>query len=96
MTRPSFDHAEPIGAPDAAIASALEAAHLPTLMAALVHLTGDTELEKAKNQTTAAFFMALDSIFYRAMLLGRTETVASLAATRHASAKITRPLWAQR
>ena len=40
-------------------------------------LTGDTELQKAKNQTTAAFYMALDSIFYRAMLLGRTETVAS-------------------
>ncbi len=37
----------------------------------------DTELKKAKNQTTASFYLGLDSIFYRAMLLGRTETVAS-------------------
>jgi zinc protease len=40
-------------------------------------LVSDRELQKAKNQTTAAFYMALDSIFYRGMLLGRTETVAS-------------------
>ncbi len=40
-------------------------------------LVSGTELQKAKNQTTAAFYMALDSIFYRGMLLGRTETVAS-------------------
>ena len=40
-------------------------------------LVSDTEMLKAKNQTTASFYMALDSIFYRGMLLGRTETVAS-------------------
>jgi len=40
-------------------------------------LVGDTELQKAKNQTTASFYLGLDSIFYRGMLLGRTETVAS-------------------
>ena len=40
-------------------------------------LVSDTELQKAKNQTTASFYMALDSIFYRGMLLGRTETVAN-------------------
>jgi zinc protease len=40
-------------------------------------LVSGTELQKAKNQTSAAFYMALDSIFYRGMLLGRTETVAS-------------------
>ena len=34
------------------------------------------ELQKAKNQTAASFYMAMDSIFYRGMLLGRTETVA--------------------
>lgn len=37
---------------------------------------GDRELQKAKNQATAGFYMSLDSIFYRAMLLGQTETVA--------------------
>jgi len=40
-------------------------------------LVSDAEMLKAKNQTTASFYMALDSIFYRGMLLGRTETVAS-------------------
>jgi zinc protease len=39
-------------------------------------LVGAKELQKAKNQVTASFYMAMDSIFYRAMLLGRTETVA--------------------
>jgi zinc protease len=39
-------------------------------------LVSDAEMLKAKNQTTASFYMALDSIFYRGMLLGRTETVA--------------------
>jgi zinc protease len=36
---------------------------------------GDQELQKAKNQITSAFYMGLDSIFYRGMLLGRTATV---------------------
>jgi zinc protease len=40
-------------------------------------LVSDAELLKAKNQTTASFYMGLDSIFYRGMLLGRTETVGS-------------------
>ena len=39
-------------------------------------LVGDQELQKAKNQAAASFYMALDSIFYRGMLLGRTATVA--------------------
>jgi zinc protease len=39
-------------------------------------LVGDKELQKAKNQVAASFYMSMDSIFYRAMLLGRTETVA--------------------
>lgn len=34
------------------------------------------ELEKAKNQVTASFYMALDSLFYRGMLLGKLATVA--------------------
>ncbi|MGA9755035.1 MAG: pitrilysin family protein, partial [Desulfobaccales bacterium] len=37
---------------------------------------GDKELQKVKNQVAASFYMAMDSIFYRGMLLGRTETVA--------------------
>jgi zinc protease len=39
-------------------------------------LVSDQELQKVKNQVAASFYMALDSIFYRGMLLGRTETVA--------------------
>jgi zinc protease len=39
-------------------------------------LVGDKELQKVKNQVAASFYMAMDSIFYRGMLLGRTETVA--------------------
>lgn len=39
-------------------------------------LVGEQELLKAKNQVAASFYMAMDSIFYRGMLLGRTETVA--------------------
>jgi zinc protease len=39
-------------------------------------LVGEAELAKVKNQVAASFYMALDSIFYRGMLLGRTATVA--------------------
>jgi zinc protease len=39
-------------------------------------LVGEEELQKAKNQVSATFYMAMDSLFYRGMLLGRTETVA--------------------
>lgn len=34
------------------------------------------ELEKAKNQVAAAFYMSLDSLFYRGMVLGKLATVA--------------------
>ncbi|MGC2423208.1 MAG: pitrilysin family protein [Nitrospirota bacterium] len=37
----------------------------------------DRELQKAKNQIEAAFIMGQDSDFYRAMLLGQYESVAS-------------------
>jgi zinc protease len=37
---------------------------------------GEKELQKAKNQTVADFYMRLDSLFFRGMLLGRLETVA--------------------
>jgi zinc protease len=39
-------------------------------------MVGEKELQKAKNQVAASFYMSLDSIFYRGMLLGRTATVA--------------------
>lgn len=39
-------------------------------------LVGEPEMKKAKNQVAASFYMALDSMFYRGMLLGKTETVA--------------------
>jgi len=38
-------------------------------------LVSDKELAKAKNQVQSQFYMALDSLFYRGMLLGRLETV---------------------
>lgn len=34
------------------------------------------ELEKAKNQITASFYMSMDSLFYRGMVLGKLATVA--------------------
>jgi zinc protease len=34
------------------------------------------ELEKAKNQVTASFYMSMDSLFYRGMVLGKLATVA--------------------
>lgn len=37
---------------------------------------GDKELQKVKNQVTAGFYMSMDSLFYRGMLLGRLATVA--------------------
>jgi zinc protease len=39
-------------------------------------LVSAEELQKAKNQVSASFYMAMDSLFYRGMVLGRTETVA--------------------
>ncbi|MDD2903390.1 MAG: pitrilysin family protein [Syntrophales bacterium] len=37
---------------------------------------GEKELQKAKNQTVAGYYMAQDSLFFRGMLLGRLETTA--------------------
>jgi len=54
----------------------LEAALEAEIKRLQTDLVGDQELQKAKNQVAASFYMALDSIFYRGMLLGRTTTVA--------------------
>ncbi len=37
---------------------------------------GDKELQKVKNQVTAGFYMSMDSLFYRGMLLGKLATAA--------------------
>jgi zinc protease len=39
-------------------------------------LVGDKELQKVKNQVTAGFYMSMDSLFYRGMLLGKLATAA--------------------
>jgi zinc protease len=54
----------------------LEAAMETEIKRLQTDLVSDQELQKVKNQVAASFYMALDSIFYRGMLLGRTETVA--------------------
>ena len=54
----------------------LEAALVAEIKRLQTDLVGEKELQKAKNQVAASFYMALDSIFYRGMLLGRTATVA--------------------
>jgi 4-hydroxyacetophenone monooxygenase len=56
MSSHPFDHWQLITEPDAAIARALEAAHVPSLMAALVHLTGDTRLLRGSIRPSADFF----------------------------------------
>ncbi|MBI4644945.1 MAG: insulinase family protein, partial [Deltaproteobacteria bacterium] len=66
-------HAQPLpGKTVAQLESALEA-EVKRLQTEAV---GDKELQKAKNQTVAGYYMSLDSLFYRGMLLGRLETVA--------------------
>jgi zinc protease len=37
---------------------------------------GERELRKAKNQLAAGFYMSMDSLFYRGMLLGKLATTA--------------------
>jgi zinc protease len=39
-------------------------------------LVDPKELEKAKNQLTSSFYMSMDSLFYRGMVLGKLATVA--------------------
>lgn len=39
-------------------------------------LVDEKELEKAKNQVSAAFYMSMDSLFYRGMVLGKLATTA--------------------
>jgi zinc protease len=66
-------HAQPLPGKTAA---QLEAALEKEVKQLQSELISEAELQKAKNQTQASFYMALDSLFYRGMLLGRLETVA--------------------
>ncbi len=49
---------------------------------------GEAELQKVKNQVTAAYYMSMDSLFYRGMLLGRLATVARWTLARDFIPKI--------
>ena len=66
-------HAQPF--PGKTVAQ-LEAALAGEVKRVQTELVGEKELQKAKNQTVAGFYMSLDSLFLRGMLLGRLETVA--------------------
>ncbi|MFT4631614.1 MAG: 4-hydroxyacetophenone monooxygenase [Candidatus Azotimanducaceae bacterium] len=56
MAERQFDHWQPITEDDAAIEAALEEANIPTLMVALVHLTGDASLLRSDIQPEASLF----------------------------------------
>ncbi len=51
-------------------------------------LVGDKELQKVKNQVTAGFYMSMDSLFYRGMLLGKLATAARWTLVKDYIAKI--------
>ena len=73
----------------------LEAALETEIKRLQTDLVGDKELQKAKNQVAASFYMALDSIFYRGMLLGRTATVARWTLLKEFVPKIQQVTWEQ-
>jgi 4-hydroxyacetophenone monooxygenase len=56
MTVKGLEHIRPITASDAEIAAALEVAHIPSLMCALVHLTGDAGLVRGPIKPVINFF----------------------------------------
>ncbi|MBI4794830.1 MAG: insulinase family protein [Deltaproteobacteria bacterium] len=66
-------HAQPL--PEKTVAQ-LEAALEAEVKRLQTEAVEEKELQKAKNQTVAGYYMSLDSLFYRGMLLGRLETVA--------------------
>jgi zinc protease len=54
----------------------LEAALEQEVKRLQTELVSDQELQKVKNQVAAGFYMSMDSLFYRGMLLGRLATTA--------------------
>jgi zinc protease len=51
-------------------------------------LVDDKELRKAKNQLLSGFYMSMDSLFYRGMLLGKLATTADWTLVRDFLPKI--------
>jgi 4-hydroxyacetophenone monooxygenase len=56
MTSHQFDHWQTITATDEEIARALEAAHIPSLLTALVHITGEVDLLHGEIRPSGDFF----------------------------------------
>jgi len=59
MHQATFDRCAPIGEDDAEIRSALQEADVPTLMAALVHLTGDASIVRGDIRPSSDFFTSV-------------------------------------
>jgi zinc protease len=57
-------------------AGQLESAFETEVKRLQTELVDAKELQKAKNQVAAAFYMSMDSLFYRGMVLGKLATVA--------------------
>ncbi|RJR39800.1 MAG: insulinase family protein [Deltaproteobacteria bacterium] len=66
-------YAQPL--PEKTVAQ-LEAALEAEVKRVQTEMVGEKELQKVKNQTVAQYYMSLDSLFFRGMILGRLETVA--------------------
>jgi 4-hydroxyacetophenone monooxygenase len=56
MSGHPFDHWQPVTEPDDVIGRHLAAAHVPSLLASLVHLTGDTSLMRGDIRPSSEFF----------------------------------------
>src|ERR1700687_3381223 len=59
MRPTTFNHCEPITEDDQTIATALQEAHVPSLMLALVHLTGDLSILRSDIHPSSDFFTFL-------------------------------------
>jgi 4-hydroxyacetophenone monooxygenase len=59
MRQTTFDHCEPITQDDEAIRAALQDAHVPSLMLALVHLTGDLSLLRGDIRPSGDFLSSM-------------------------------------
>ena len=59
MRQTTFDHCEPVTDDDHAIRAALQDAHVPSLMLALVHLTGDLGIIRGDIRPSGDFFSTM-------------------------------------
>jgi len=66
----------------------LEAALEAEVRRLQTELVGEQELQKAKNQLLAGFYMSMDSLHYRGMVLGKLETVARWSLVREFIPKV--------